>query len=265
MKTIIFCVACSALTCHAQLVVTDPISDALSEIQHVEDIAKTVEMIDNQVRQITTLTQQLQQITAYVKAFGDPSTLLRITGADDLIRSLNTTGVGTTLSELKKVDDSFAVLRSDLNGLYQGIDATVQTPGGIELPRAGELYRKFVAVEQTARNFSDVFEDVSERRRVLKDRVAETTEQLQAAATDAETQKLTGVLAGYNAELGSIDKEVDHALAETLVLDIQNRADREKQEQARAEERQAEVAEALRNYSRTFRIDSTPARFPQGK
>ena len=56
----------------AQVVVTNPISDILSQTMHVEDIAKTVEMINNQVKQITTLTQQLQQIQAYVKAFGEP-------------------------------------------------------------------------------------------------------------------------------------------------------------------------------------------------
>lgn len=56
----------------AQVVVTNPISDILSQTMHVEDIAKTVEMINNQVKQISTLTQQLQQIQAYVKAFEKP-------------------------------------------------------------------------------------------------------------------------------------------------------------------------------------------------
>jgi hypothetical protein len=82
---------------HAQWVVTNPISDALGEIQHFEDIAKAVEMINNQVEQINTLTQQLQQIQAYVKAFGDPSALVNIVGADALINSLQTSGVGADL------------------------------------------------------------------------------------------------------------------------------------------------------------------------
>ena len=56
----------------AQVVVTNPISFILSQTMHVEDIAKTVEMSNNEVKQITTLTQQLQQIQAYVKAFGKP-------------------------------------------------------------------------------------------------------------------------------------------------------------------------------------------------
>jgi hypothetical protein len=51
-------------------------------------------MISNQVQQVSTLTQQLQQIQAYVKAVGDPEKLLGIVGADSLIDSLNTSGVG---------------------------------------------------------------------------------------------------------------------------------------------------------------------------
>ena len=85
----------------AQVVVTNPISDILSQTMHVEDIAKTVEMINNQVKQITTLTQQLQQIQAYVKAFGDPEKLTQITGADQLISSLKQSGVGKTIGELR--------------------------------------------------------------------------------------------------------------------------------------------------------------------
>ena len=49
---------------HAQFVVTNPISDVLDGIMHVEGIGKTVEMISNQVQQINALTQQLQQIQA---------------------------------------------------------------------------------------------------------------------------------------------------------------------------------------------------------
>jgi uncharacterized phage infection (PIP) family protein YhgE len=251
-----------ASTAHAQLVVTDPISDVLDQIMHVEDIAKTVEMINNQVQQINALTQQLQQIQAYVKAFGDPEQLLSIVGVDGLIDSLNTSGVGQTLGELRSLASGVEALRDNANGLYQSIGETFTTPGGYELPRAEELYRKFAASQRVTRNFESVYDDVSQRRGVLKGRIAETTQQLQASTTDAETQKLTGVITGYNAELAAIDKEVDGALAESLVLDIQNREDREKQEQARKEERMAEFSEAMSNYSKTFRIDDAPPAFP---
>ena len=45
------------------------------------------------------------------------------------------------------------------------------------------------------------------------------------------------------------------------MLDIQNREDREKQEQARKEDRMAEISEAMRSYSQTFRINDAPAVF----
>ena len=264
MKTLTTLIIAAGLTAaaHAQLVVTNPISDVLDEVMHTEDIAKTVEMINNQVQQINALTQQLQQIQAYVKAFGDPEQLLRIVGADALIESLTTSGVGQTLGELQSLASGVETFRNNANGLYQSIGQTFTTPGGFELPRAEELYRKFAASQRATQNFESVYDDVSQRRGVLKGRIAETTQQLQASTTDAETQKLTGVITGYNAELAAIDKEVDHALGESLVLDIQNREDREKQEQARKEERMAEFSEAMRSYSKTFQINDAPPSFP---
>ena len=61
----------TATALRAQVVVTNPVSDILSQTLHAEDIAKTMQMINNQVQQINKLTQQLQQIQAYMKAFGD--------------------------------------------------------------------------------------------------------------------------------------------------------------------------------------------------
>ena len=71
----------------AQVVVIDPTSIAHNQANHIVDLAKYVEMVNNQLKQITTMTQELQQVTAYVKAFGDPSSLLNITGANHLISS----------------------------------------------------------------------------------------------------------------------------------------------------------------------------------
>lgn len=250
------------ISARAQYVVTNPISDVLNEVMHVEDIAKDLEMISNQVEQINALTQQLQQIQAYVKAFGDPEQLLNVVGADALIDSLNTSGVGQTLSQLQSTASGIEALRNNANGLYQTIGETFTTPGGYEMPRAEELYRKFAASQRATQNFSSVYDDVSQRRTALKGRIAETTQQLQASTTDAETQKLAGVITGYNAELAAIDKEVDQALGESVVQDIQNRDDREKQEQARREEQKAEFAEAMSNYSKTFHLDDAPPAFP---
>ncbi len=245
-----------------QWVVTNPVSDALGEIQHIEDIAKSVEMINNQIQQISALTQQLQQIQAYVKAFGDPEQLVSIVGADQLIGSLQQSGVGQTIGELQRLSTGVEALQYNANGLYTSLDSTFTTPSGIEVQRADELYRKFGAIQQGSRNFQQVTDDVLRRREALRGQISTTTQQLQAATTDAETQKLTGVLVGYTAELEAVDREIDHAAAQVATQDAENRADRERQELARREERQAEMEQSFRRYGEVFRLETTAPTLP---
>jgi hypothetical protein len=245
----------------AQVVVTNPVSDVLSQVEHAEDIAKAVEQIQNQLQQIQLLTQQLQQVSAYVQAFGDPSQLQSIVGVDDLLQSLNTSGVGQTLSQLQQLANGAESLQFDADGLYRSIGETMKTPSGAEVQRNEDSYRKYAASEQTAQNFQQVSEDVLERRKQLKTQIAQTTQQLQASTTDAETQKLTGVLVGYEAELAAVDEEMQQALAQALVQDLQNRNDREKQQQARREELQTEFQEATQNYSKRFQISTEAPAF----
>lgn len=246
----------------AQVIVTNPISDALTEILHLEEIAKQVEIINNQVQQINTLTQELQQVQAYVKAFGDPEQLLHIIGADQLIMSLQQSGVGQTIGELQELADGVEALRYNANGLYESLGDTFTTPSGATFPRAEDLYRKFGAVHQASQNFQTVTDDVLIRRDTLRQQIAATTQQLQAATTDAETQKLTGVLVGYTAELEAVDREVEQAAAQVATQDIENRADRERQDQARREERRAEMQESTRRYGEVFRLDISIPAFP---
>ena len=117
----------TAATLRAQVVVTKPVSDILSQTLHAEDIAKTVQMINNQMQQINTLTQQLQQIQSYVKAFGDPSKLLQITGADSLVSSLKSSGVGQTIGQLQQAASGVAALQYNANGLYQSLGGFQQS------------------------------------------------------------------------------------------------------------------------------------------
>ena len=249
----------------AQVVVIDPTAIAHNQANHIVDLAKYVEMVNNQLKQITTMTQELQQVTAYVKAFGDPSSLLNITGANQLISSLRQTGVGETIGQLQQTANGIQALQYTANGLYTNLGSTFTTPGGVRLPRAEELYRKYGAIQQSSQNFQGVTNDVLARRANLRNQIASTTTQLQAATTNAETQKLTGVLVGYNAELATVDHEIDNAAGQVLTQDAENRADKERDDQARREERQAQTEESFRRYGEVFQLETTPPTFPDGR
>ncbi len=254
----------AASVARAQVVVVDPTAIAHNQANHAVDLAKYVEMVRNQVTQINTLTQQLQQTQAYVKAFGNPEQLVNIVGANGLMNSLRESGVGQTIGALQQTASGVQALQYSANGLYHSLGSSFTTPGGVQVPRAEELYRKFGAVQQTSRNFQSVTDDVLSRRENLRSQIASTTGQLQGSSTDAETQKLTGVLVGYNAELATVDHEIDRAAAQVVNQDVENRADREREDQARKEERQAQMEESFRHYGEVFRLETTPPQFPSG-
>ena len=255
----------AASLANAQVVVIDPTAIAHNQANHVVDLAKYVEMVNNQIRQINTMTQELQQVTAYVKAFGDPSKLLNIVGANQLIGGLQQTGVGQTLTQLQRSANGLQALQYNGNGLYQSLGQTFTTPSGAQVPRLEDLYRKYGAIQDDSRNFQSVTTDVLARRANLRNQIASTTTQLQAATTDAETQKLTGVLVGYNAELATVDHEIDNAAGQVLTQDAENRADKERDDQARREERQAQIEESFRRYGEVFQLETTPPTFPGGR
>ncbi len=223
---------------NAQVIVEDPAAIAQNAVQHAIDLGKYVEMISKQVEQINLLTSQLQQITAYVNAFGDPAALLQITGADNIISQLQQQPIGQLLGQLQETASGVQSLQNNANGLYRRIENI--SISGVEVPRAESLYKKFGALENTVDNFQTVHEQAQGRIQSLKREISTTTTSLQAATTDAQVQKLQGVLASQRAELAALQAEVQQAASQVTVQDTLNRNDEEKQEQAQREKDAAE-------------------------
>jgi hypothetical protein len=231
-------------------------------ISEAENIAQFVSMVDNQVQQIQQLTSQLEQLQQYNKAFGDPSQILNVTGVSALTSDLTQTPLGQTISAVEQTSDGVAALTYNANGLYHQIGATFSTPSGNQIQRGTNNYKPYEAINNATANYTNVTANVLQRRQALKDAIASTTEALQSATTASEVQKLTGVLIGQNAALAATDKEVDQAVAVSVVQDIENRNDAQKQAAADQEEQKAEVIEAFSNYRTNFQLNTQPPVFP---
>ena len=250
MKTLTLTIIAALLfalpAARAQLIVEDIASIAQDAVNQVVDLAKYVEMVSNQVEQINTMTQELQQTVAYVKAFGDPATLLEITGVNELMSELDLSGVGRTLGELRRTASGIQSLKENATGLYQSV--TDLSRSGIQVPRVSDFYKPFAALENASLNYTTVYDDVMERRQVLKGRMVGTIDALQSATTDAETQKLQGVVTAQAAQLQALDQEVVNATSQAVVQDIANRNNERKQEQARSEAIAADRHDAMKKY-----------------
>lgn len=266
MKPILALIAASlgvTMPLHAQWIVYDPTMNAQQIAAQAENVAKYVQMINNQTQQIQQLTAQLQQLQQFNKAFGDPSLILSVPGANNLIANLEQPSVAASLTATEQASDGAAALIYNANGLYNPIRATFTTPQGNDVARDPDDYRSFEGINRTTENYTNVTAAALQRRETLKTTIASTTQALQAATTASQVQKLTGVLIGLNSALTATDKEIDQAGTESLVQDIENRNDIEKQAQARSEEQETDLIQSLGNYSTNLTLSTDPAQFPE--
>jgi hypothetical protein len=243
-----------AFSACAQWIVYDPRMNA-------QQILDTAQQIAKQVEQIQMLTQQLTEFKNYEAVFGDPKQVA-LSMVPSLAADLQKTELGKNLDDLLAVSDGNFALTYDENGIYANVGTSFRTPGGQTIQRLTDQYKPFAAISRTADNFVAVANDAAQRRATLKNQIAQTTTQLRSATTDAEVQKLQGVLTSLNAALASTDDEVNQAASSALVQDIQNRNDQQKQQNALLEQQNAEFHEAISNYTAKFQLMNEPTVFP---
>jgi hypothetical protein len=250
-----------AFSARAQWIVYDPVSNIQQILDEAENIAEYVDMVDNQVQQIETLDNQLSEFKNYESLFGNPSQVV-LSMVPNLDSDLQSLEPGKNLENLvSSADGNYALTYND-SGIYATVGASFQTPGGQTIQRPADQYKPFAAINDTANNFVTVADNAAQRRTTIKGEIAQTTQQLQNATTDAEVQKLHGVLTSLNGDLASTDDEVNQAASSAMVQDIQNRNDQQKQIQALTEQQNAEFTESVSNYTAKFQLLNAPTVFP---
>lgn len=220
----------AALTTHAQFIVKDPWVEA-------------------------------QQLIELIRR-GDPALIRRLAGFDHLSKSLGDQGVGITLQEIQEVASGLNALYYDGRGLYRVVEEVIATSDGAIQPRKEQDFRKFDAVAAASQNYQAVHEDTEARRRELRQQLRATTAKVQSATTEVETEKLKAVIAAQAADLASIDREREAAATRVLVQDIENRNDKARQEQARAEDHGAAFQKAGENLARFLKPSTAPVLIP---
>src|SRR6266581_4702365 len=189
-----------AASARAQWIVYDPTMNVQQIMAQAQNIAKYIQMIQNQVQQIQTLTDQLNEFKHYEDLFGDPRAVVLAT-VQPLVNDLRKTELGETLTALEGAVDAGEAMLYSANGLFTSIGTTFSTPNDATVTRRETPYLPVAAVQKTTDNFLAVSTDATARRVALKEEIARTTTVLKSATTDAEGQKLTGVLIGLSSAL----------------------------------------------------------------
>jgi uncharacterized phage infection (PIP) family protein YhgE len=232
----------------AQWIVNDPVNTAVnSAVQagqaanHLETMRRWAEQLEQLNRQLRQLEEQLAVQQRIRDVIGDPSAAgagvaLRDLGAGDLARQY-----GETLAAARRLASAVDSLRRTSDGIYRALDdRTVLGRGFI---RQESLYKRYAAVERQADNLAAVQQQTDERAAGLQADIAATLEQLRAAPTQAEVDKLNGKLATLNGQLARVDAQRRYEEGKLRAQQIlnENQAAKERQdllEKQLAEERQ---------------------------
>src|SRR5207237_8887435 len=94
---------------HAQWAVYDVAVHTQQIISTAQEIAKFVQMVNNQVQQIKQLTEQVNTLHHYVDLFGDPASVVPAS-ITALTGDLKKTEFGKTLTELESSADATAAM-----------------------------------------------------------------------------------------------------------------------------------------------------------
>lgn len=220
----------SLATSLSQVVVEAPALEAMTLANHVEHLAKFAENI--------------LELRLTKDRLGDAASILKVVGAAETLVQIAQPGVGKARSEITALADSAAALAYKGQGIYQAFGSMFVSRDGKTIARP-DVFKPEAAIFQAVANHDAVHEDVMQRRQVLRTALRGTLSQLQAATTHAEVQKLSGVILAQSAELEATDRELEFATQHAVLLDIQNRANKERAEKAAGQEQAQEMQESL--------------------
>lgn len=239
----------TARSCFAQWAVID----AANLQQSVVNYAALVEQLSKQAEQITNQVRQIQQMEDQLKRLGSMADVKAIIGFPQLRLDLNLpTQIRTWADNVARVDGA-RIFGDTRGGVFVGVDGGFSDFDGVTVGRDPDLYRPVQAVTTTVDNFKDVQADVYTRRAQLKQAIAQTSEALQAAQTDAEEKKLQAVLNAQYGELASLDSEVGLSAAEIQVQAAEANAMTQAQSTADAEARQKLAQQETQKISTAFK------------
>jgi vacuolar-type H+-ATPase subunit I/STV1 len=212
---------------------------------HAQIIARWTQQLEKLNTQIRQLEDQLAEQRHIREVLGEPTVagtrmVLDKLGATELARQY-----GETAQAIRRLSDAVAALQNTADGVFDSLDD--KTSLGTSFTRAPMLYKRFAAVEAQATEAESVSAAIDLRSAELQADLAATLQQLRAATTQAEVDKLNVKVAAINGQLAELSArrrdEADKLRAQQILNE--NRQAMEAQdflEKQVAEERQTLAA-----------------------
>ena len=250
MKTLVLFFASIGLAFHCLAQI--PVTDVANLSQNIINYAALINQLSNQATQITNQVQQIQQMQDQLTRLGNMGDIKAIIGFPQLQLDQSTpTRILNWSQNLANVNGS-GLFGDSRGGVYRPVSGNFTDFNGSTVERDPDTYKPTQAVTSQVDNFKDVQANVYARREALKTAIAQTSNALQAATTDAEEQKLQAVLNAQYNQLAALDSEVQLSAAEVQVKTAESNAMTTAQNTADAETRRTLGQQEATKITTTF-------------
>ena len=259
MKTILKCllvlifIVSGSYRVHAMISVYDAINTVENVVQqvvdrvvqaaqHAEDMAKYVQMIENQTQQIAQMTTMISQNVQTLERLGNPQTYINMLSLDTILGDIQRTmnGVGTTVAGFQQTANGFMALKYTASGLYQDV-SQLKDQFGNPIQFQSNNFTRFAMVQNMYQSFNTEMTQANQALASLLQQKQQILQQLNSASSLIETEKLKSQLQAVEANINNATARLNMYSEKIMVQHAANQNDAARVQEAQREQWQQQA------------------------
>jgi septal ring factor EnvC (AmiA/AmiB activator) len=223
-------------------VVQQVVDRVVQAAQHAEDMAKYVQMIENQTQQIAQMTTMISQNVQTLERLGNPQTYINMLSLNTILGDIQRTmnGVGTTVAGFQQTANGFMALKYTANGLYQDL-SQLKDQFGNPIQFQSNNFTRFAMVQNMYQSFNTEMTQANQALASLLQQKQQTLQQLNSASSLIETEKLQSQLQEIEANINNATARLNMYAQKIMVQHAANQNDTARVQEAQREQWQQQA------------------------
>src|ERR1700752_984505 len=223
-------------------VIQQVVDRVVQAAQHAEDMAKYVQMIENQTQQIAQMTTMISQNVQTLERLGNPQTYINMLSLNTILADIQRTmnGVGTTVAGFQQTANGFMALKYTANGLYQDL-SQLKDQFGNPIQFQSNNFTKFAMVQNMYQSFNTEMTQANQALATLLQQKQQILQQLNSASSLIETEKLKSQLQATEANINNATARLNMYSQKITVQHTANQNDIARVQEAQREQWQQQA------------------------
>jgi septal ring factor EnvC (AmiA/AmiB activator) len=223
-------------------VIQQVVDRVVQAAQHAEDMAKYVQMIENQTQQIAQMTTMISQNVQTLERLGNPQTYINMLSLNTILADIQRTmnGVGTTVAGFQQTANGFMALKYTASGLYQDL-SQLKDQFGNPIQFQSNNFTRFAMVQNMYQSFNTEMSQANQSLASLLQQKQQILQQLNSASSLIETEKLQSQLQEIEANINNATARLNMYAQKIMVQHAANQNDTARVQEAQREQWQQQA------------------------